>query len=69
MQKYQIQQKVYFIRSNLEVVEGTIIDVGCGFYTVTYANGFNMAGARLKAHRLFPEKSMAIAELRRRKPL
>ncbi len=62
--RYHMNETVYFIRSNLEVVEGKIIGMGAVFYTIVFQNGYQNAGIRLKAHRIFNNRTEAEQQLK-----
>ncbi len=53
MNIYNEGQHIYYIRNNYEIVSGTIIRAGGGFYTIKLDKEYGNGGTRLKAHRLF----------------
>lgn len=58
--KYKVGNTVYFIESNQEVIEGTVIRYGSGFYTIRFTHYDEPAVIRIKEHRIFSNEEEGI---------
>lgn len=61
MQKFRINQTVYFIRSHSSVVTAKIVNYHGGMYTIRFESG---GGMRISESRLFATEEQAKATLK-----